>query len=649
MTRTAVLGVNAAHDAAACVLVDGHLAAAIAEERLSRIKYHEGFPQRAIRYCLDAAGLESMNEIDCLVINQYPKSDYDVNLRNQGYSGDLIVTPSHHLLHAYYAWVASGFSDAAVLILDGSGYSFGEYLRRGAPEMPGAPEFSEMEEAESFYTVVNGELSTLAKRWALWEASDPYYRFASLGHMYSMASQYIFGHWKHAGKTMGLAAYGDATAYPEPIIDISGEEMTIDTLWVTGLPPRSEKSPYHDPVCRNIAAKVQAELERAILFLVELLHRRTGQENLAVSGGVGLNSVTNGRILRESAFSGLFVTPAAGDAGVAIGAAIYGHSTLHGSVPCWSYRDDYHGRSYHRDEVTAALGDRRRLLRWEDPGEDTADRAAEDIASGLVIGWFESGSEFGPRSLGHRSILCDARDPGMRDYLNESVKFREVFRPYAASVLAEHAREYFDLDVEDPFMLIVAPVRAQHTAALPSVTHEDGTCRVQTLRPDHPGQFRRLVEGFFRRTGIPLVLNTSFNIRGEPIVETPAEAIACFLASNLDILYLEGHRVRKIRAAGDPAPGRLVPLLTPGLTLESRIGTRDGLALPAVHVVRTRTGHQAPLTDAEFALLSHTDGRRSTDEVSAAAGWPVWSGRTGLAALQERGLVAFAFPSDGPG
>lgn len=636
-----VLGLNTSHDAAACLLVDGELAVAISEERLSRVKYHEGFPHLAIRYCLDAAGLPDLNAVDCIVLNQLPECDYDVTLRVGGYRGLLIPNPSHHLLHAYYAWVASGWDDAAVLILDGSGYSFGEYQRLDRPDLGPAPEFSEMEEAESLYRIGGGDISLVSKRWALWHASRPYYRFASLGHMYSMASQYIFGSFKHAGKTMGLAAFGDPGACPDEIVDLSGPEMDLDTLWVTRLPPRSSLPAEQDEVCRNVAAKVQAELERAMLHLAEQLHQRTGATRLAVSGGVGLNSVTNGRLLRESSFTELFITPAAGDAGVAIGAALYGHRELTGSVPSWDYRHDYHGRVYGAAEVDAALAERADLVRWQDVAEETAALAAADIAAGSVVGWFDLGSEFGPRSLGHRSIICDPRVPGMKDYLNAHVKFREPFRPYAASVLSERAGEYFDLEVDDPYMLVVAQVRPEHLQLVPSIVHADGSCRIQSVRPDHQGRFRALIEAFDDLTGLPLVLNTSFNIRGEPIVETPSDAMECFLASNFDVLYLQGRRVTKVRAADAADPAILVPVLSPNLMLETELPTSRGAIGALRQLVRTRTGHRSQLAATEFSLLSHVDRQRSVAGIAELAGVPTAEAVDAFERLQNRGLVAF--------
>lgn len=542
--RLAVLGINSAHDASACLLIDGKPVVAIAEERLSRVKHHEGFPYQAVDYCLRASGLESLQAIDCVVLNQFPARTFDLEIRDNGYRGQLITNPSHHLLHAYYAWVASGFSEAAIMIVDGSGYSYREYLRRSSPLLGDPPPDPDMEEAESLYVARDNRIDLLGKRWALWEADETYCRFASLGHMYSMASQYIFGHWKHAGKTMGLAPLGDPNSFPELFVDVIEPEMIIHTDWPLRLPPRSSLPAHLDPVCRDLAAKVQAELERAMLYLASRLHQRTGQIRLCISGGVGLNSVVNGRILRELPYSEMFVTPASGDSGICIGAALYGYHQIARDRPRWNYRSDFHGRRYQKAEVMDAVAQRIGSLGVE-RAEDEATRAARDIADGLIVGWFEGGSELGPRALGHRSILCDPRTSEMRDHLNQTVKFREPFRPFAASVLAEHVHEYFDMAGEDPFMLIVAPVLPERRGSIAGVCHVDGTCRIQTVPVDYDGHLRALLESFMDLTGLPLVVNTSFNVRGDPIVETPGDAIDCFLKTNIDVLYIEGLRITK--------------------------------------------------------------------------------------------------------
>lgn len=639
----AVLGINSAHDASACLMLDDKLTVAISEERLSRIKHYGGFPHKAVEYCLRVGGLPSLDSVDCIVLNEHTWTDFTLDLRNNGFQGELITNPSHHLLHAYYAWIASGFTDMAILVVDGSGYSYGEYDRRKSPKLGVPPPYSEMEEAESLYVVKDGNLEVVSKRWALWETNTPYYRFGSLGHMFSMASQYIFGHWQHAGKTMGLAPYGDPTSFSEPFLELSVSSMEIHTEWVTRLPQRSPEPAHLDRVCRDLAAKVQTELERAMLHLCDHLHRETRQDRLCISGGVGLNSVANGLILRESQFSELFVTPAAGDSGIAIGGALYGYHRLTDRTPNWRYDNDYHGREYSDTEISEEIDQRKRRL-IQQTVDDSAAWAAQDIANGKVVGWFEGGSEFGPRALGHRSILCDPRDKGMRDRLNEIVKFREPFRPYAASVLSAHAPEYFDNAADDPFMLIVAQVQEARQETIPSVCHVDGTCRIQSVHPDHPGRFRNLIEHFFDITGVPLVLNTSFNIRGEPIVETPGDAMDCFLGCNIDVLYVENHRITKASVTAAVDPAELIPRLNNSLSLDTVIQSRHGAALPPQHHVQTRTGHRVPISQDEILLLQAIDGNKTITEIGReVSGTVSVDAITVFADFQLRGFVSFEF------
>jgi carbamoyltransferase len=641
MSRKIVLGINAAHDAAACLLINGELITAVPEERLTRSKRHEGYPYLSVQYCLETAGLGDLNNVDVIVINEYVRNDFGLDLRNSGYQGMLIVNPSHHMLHAYYAWIASAYEKPAVLVLDGDGYSYGEYQRRQSPLLGLAPDFSEMEEAESMYTVnALGEMSVVNKKWGLWEATEPYSRFPSLGHMFSVASEYIFGHMQHAGKTMGLAPYGNASTFPEPIITYTDTGLVIDTEWITRVPLRSDKPAHLDQVCCDIAAKVQEELERSIIHLCTWLHEATGATQLAFSGGVGLNSVANGLILRRTPFKELFVTPASGDSGIAIGAALYGHHAVFGERPCWNNYDNYHGRIYPRTAVMSALNSLAPFI-GVDPVADAADAAARDIASGKFVGWFEGGSEFGPRALGHRSILADPRPADMRDRLNASIKFREPFRPYAASVLTERTREYFDAVSGDPFMMTVVPIHDEARDVVASVCHMDGTCRIQTVDPDHPGLYRRLIERFAELTGTPMVLNTSFNIRGEPIVETPEDALRCYLACNLDVLYLDGLRITKtvldesVRDATE-----FVPCLNDSVTLGMHVPNIDGAAGSPVYFCQTRTGHRITVTELEHKVLLLIDGQRPVADYAAALALP--DATATFRGLQSRGLVAIA-------
>jgi len=302
MNGPLILGLNCAHDASACLIAGGLLQVAIAEERLTRVKHQRGFPEHAIRYCLAAAGLPSDAALDCIVVNQEPPVDYG-HLLAQVLPGcrdaRLIINPGHHLLHACYAFAASGFEEAAVMIVDGSGYSHGEYLRRQSPLIGAPPPYQEACEALSMYTFnAASGIEILVKQWGMWrENSGRRYRFPSLGHMYSLAAQHLFGDWQHAGKVMGLAPYGDSQALDLEIVRLTEEGVEVDPDWILTLPPPdTDLPPEQDPLARNLAARIQARLEAALFHLADLLFRRTGLADLCLSGGVALNSVCNGKL-----------------------------------------------------------------------------------------------------------------------------------------------------------------------------------------------------------------------------------------------------------------------------------------------------------------------------------------------------------------
>lgn len=644
-----ILGINCAHDASACLMIDGQIQVAILEERLSRIKHHEGFPHQAIDYCLHVAGIKDINAVDCIVMNQYPKTAHEIELQYRGYTNHLIINPSHHLLHAYYTYFASGFEDAAVLIVDGSGYHYGHYVVRNSPYLGPAPEFSEMDEAETLYLVRRGNITLVEKRWGLWHSSEPYYRFPSLGHMYSVASQYIFGDWVHAGKTMGLASYGYSNAMPFQIITKTDKGLVINTDWILKFP----KPTYDLPVLetklkRDMAAKVQAELEGALLYLVKRAYDATKSPNLCLSGGVALNSVANGRIIREGPFRNVFITPAANDGGIAIGAALYGYHHLNKVTPTFEHVSDFYGRAYDETEIATLIQNDPRIqyARIENPAE----QAAVDIVAGKIIGWFEGKSEFGPRALGHRSILCDPRQADMKDQLNSKVKFREVFRPYAASVLEEYTPEYFDMDYKNTYMLVVVSVHPEKRPIIPAVCHVDGTCRVQTVNARYDGNYRHLIEHFYNLTSVPLILNTSFNVRGEPIVETPFDALTCFLNSGIDVLYLESYRICKLtfdENTSITSLPRLIPYLNDKLTLITENRAEMGRWVKQFTSIQTQTGYRLPLDENLLRLVKIIDGQSTCDTLLQTINQVVpspWSAEEILSHLRKlhiNGVISF--------
>ena len=436
-----VLGINCAHDASACLMADGKVLRAILEERLTRNKHQSGFPFEAIKYCFKSTGLSNIREIDCVVVNRHPKRNPIVHRKSSSCvcpqcHNNVILNPSHHLLHALYVWAASGFEETAVLIADGSGYSYGEYLKHGHGYLGKPPTHCEMEEAESLYHFTKNGIKIIDKRWGEWnEQSANRFVFNSLGHMYSAASQYIFGHWTHSGKVMGLSSYGDKNNFPLNMIKKENGALLIKTDWIYQLKEKgTKKPPWEQEYCIDLAAKVQAELESGLLFLAAELFKKTASRNLCIGGGVALNSVANNKLRNSGLFENVFIAPASGDSGTAIGAAIFGYLKGVSGNRGLSIKNDFMGISYDDGAMLDALKSYQEYIQFQHV-IDAVPLASRDLENNKVIGWFDLGSEFGPRALGHRSILCNPRNENMKDHLNSKVKFRENFRPYGACVL----------------------------------------------------------------------------------------------------------------------------------------------------------------------------------------------------------------------
>lgn len=551
-----VLGLNCGHDAAACVVTASGVVAAVAEERLLRVKHVEGAPLRSIAAVLDITGLPADGSgIDAVAVNA-PEHFTGLDALREALPGCATVPwhigPSHHLLHACYAAAACGVPEPLVLVIDGSGYSFRLHKPATPPQLLGdPPRHPDACEALTAYRFgPDGRCDVLLKDWGQWvENTDERYRFPSLGHMYSLAAQHLFGSWTHAGKVMGLAPYGNPGGIPGEIVTCTADGVRVDTDWILSLPKVDRSQPMETvPLACDVAAKVQAELERAIRHLVGLLYERSPADTLCLTGGVALNSVCNGILAREGPFPGLFVTPAAGDSGVAIGAGAYAYRALTGALPDLSSTVEFLGPRYNAAAVRAALG-RRPALTHTEVGAVGA-RIARDVADGRFVGLFEGRSEFGPRALGHRSILADPRRAEVKELLNARVKFREAFRPYAACIPDSALGDWFELGRPSPHMLLVAHIRPDARARIPAVTHIDGTCRLQTVTDAEDGALAVAVREFGRLTGVPVLLNTSLNIKGEPICETPDEALDCMERSDLDVLYVEGHRVTRCEPGG---------------------------------------------------------------------------------------------------
>jgi carbamoyltransferase len=584
---TTILGLNAFHgDSSACLIRDGEIVAAAEEERFRRVKHWAGFPSEAIRYCLEEAKI-GLADVDHVALNQDSKANLgkkiaytltkrpDLGLvldriRNkrerEGVEAHLarevpgapfrgrVHAVEHHLAHLSSAFHVSPFEEAVVVSVDG----FGDF-------------------ASAAWGIGRGTDI---------DVEDRVYFPHSLGIFYQALTQFVdFPHYGDEYKVMGLAPYGqptflDAMRRIVRLDEAGGFSLNLDcfrhhrekidyewengspvvgTLFSSGLgellgPPRLPNEPL-EARHRDIARSVQAMYEEAFFHLLNALHARHAVDAVAIAGGCGMNSVANGKITRATPFRDVYVQSAAGDAGGAIGAA---YSVWHelGGERAPIMRHAYWGPCFgddviesllearHADIVAAGcaierIGDERELCR----------RTATAAANGEVVGWFQGRMEWGARALGNRSIVCDPRRADMKDILNLKIKRRESFRPFAPSILREAVPDWFEIDGDVPFMMQVFPIRAEQRSRIPAVTHVDGSGRLQTVERETNPRYYALIEAFRDLTGVPMVLNTSFN-ENEPVVCKPDEALDCFLRTRMDLLVLGDWTVRRLSQAG---------------------------------------------------------------------------------------------------
>jgi carbamoyltransferase len=545
-----VLGINRTQDASICLMHGSQLVWAIQKERLTRQKHHWGKPGDVRQHYRPALpGLE--RPIDVLV--ECFSSDAEIDslpAYEEELAATLTLAPgcrrlriSHHLAHLYSVFHPSPFREAAVMVVDGQGSPAAEFTEHwsGAADVPG-----DWREVSSFYTANRERVACIGKQ--LWDRDDT--RLVGLGMFYFLLTQALFPGEGNEGKAMGLAPHGDAGAMKLPPLDVDGYRVTIPAPW-RALLAEGARFRYGAPGvkfsdCANLAAAGQRAFEDALLALARWLHRETGLENLCFAGGTALNCSANERLLRETPFKRVFIPPAPSDAGTALGCAVYGLTELAGLSCDYLWRDDYLGPPPRQEDIDAALADAPDLLVERLPGRDAlCARVLDLLCAQKVVALFQGRSEFGPRALGHRSILGDPRSGRMRDWINARVKQREWFRPLAPVVLEEHADAYFDVPGASPFMQFAAPVRPERASTVPAITHVDGTARLQTVAQDGDPLLRGLLSGFHARTGVPVLLNTSFNGKDEPIVETPAQAIASFRRMPLHALAMPPYLVRK--------------------------------------------------------------------------------------------------------
>jgi carbamoyltransferase len=439
-------------------------------------------------------------------------------------------------------------------------------------------------ESESYYRFDGARIETLKKVWlkpVRGFLSDEFYFMPGLGALYSRVSIYIFAHWNKCGEVMGLAPYGRPDAI-KPLLEIKSDEVDVPEWGVEfdkPFLPEQERDWEANPSMqhwKDVAWRVQDDAESLLLKRATWLRQTTGAENLCMAGGVALNCVANGRIVREAGFDNVWIQPAAGDDGIAIGCAYYGYLALLKKPRSSVMTHAFLGAPYSDEDARAATDTWLvRLQTINTPSKNICRDTARLLSEGHVFAWFQGRSEFGPRALGNRSILADPRKAEMKDKLNKRVKHRQAFRPFAPVVLAERANEIFEGDEESPFMLLVKRVRPQWRDRIPAIVHVDGTARVQTVRQDQNERLYGLLKEFDAITGVPVLLNTSLNVKGEPIVETPADALACFLGTGIDYLALHDMLIAKNRFHRIVSPLRsayseMSSVVQRGLTVEVR-------------------------------------------------------------------------------
>ena len=560
-----ILGISCFyHDAAAAIVVDGKLLAAAQEERFTRKKHDQDFPIHAIEYCLNSAGFKAQ-ELDYIAfydkpfikfdrilqtyISTWPKGLFSFlkampvwikekiwipqTIRNRlDYEGEILFA-EHHMSHAASAFLVSPFEEAAILTTDGVGEWDCAAFGSG-----------------------KGNAITLTK-------SIPFPH--SLGLFYSAFTYYLGFRVNSAEyKVMGLAPYGEPRFYDlimKELVSLRDDgSFKLNMKYFTyeyglkmvgkrfarlfGEPvrkPESKLTQFH----KDVAASLQKATDTIVVKMARHVERETGMKDLCMAGGVALNCVSNSKVLEETSFHDVFVQPAAGDAGGAVGAAYYVYNTILNNPRNYSMEHVFLGPEFTDDEIEKLL--KSKSVSYRKCGRsDLLEETARMIADQKVVGWFQGRMEFGPRALGNRSIVADARNPKNQSVVNLKIKFRESFRPFAPSVLEDRTREYFDWDRPGPYMLFVANVR-KDKRTIPAVTHVDGSARLQTISRSQNALYYDLISEFDRQTGCPVIINTSFNVRGEPIVCTPDDAWRCFLRTEMDALVMGSFILEKGR------------------------------------------------------------------------------------------------------
>lgn len=559
-----IIGTGLSHNGSAVLLKDGRICIAIEKERLTRIKHDGGNDALAIKYCLEAEGIE-LSDVSLVVQTANfdipnPKQFKGKRIFNDENSPE-IITISHHLAHAYSAIGTSPFSEGAVMVIDGCGSPLSQYLALHPEEQKNIDGIlineSQMRcEKDSFYHFNDNKLTPLFKDFSeMEELTNDHLRMPttkhSIGGFYAAISNYIFGDMEDVGKLMGLAPFGRTNKFNFEAFEFVSERLYVKEDWKNNFTNPSKGYDYfkeYFSYYADVAKWAQEQVEKAIVNCLNYRIKRFPHKNLCYTGGVALNAVANAKLQDCLSENTIFFEPAAGDNGLALGCAFYGWiahlkkpKLMHDGNTCF-------GKQYLQEEINEIvkkeLNENFKKIFFEYE-EQLLLYCAEKLNEGKTVAWFQSGSEFGPRSLGRRSILAHPGIENMKNHINRNIKFREDFRPFAPAVLKDSVTEYFEVGRHSPYMILVDKTKPEYLQQLNNVTHCDGTARVQTVDETWNPKFAKLITEFYKHSGIAVLLNTSFNKKGIPIVETPLEAINLFKETALDILVLENTLIEK--------------------------------------------------------------------------------------------------------
>ena len=555
---TIVMGISIGHNRGAAIAIDGEIKVAISNERITRIKTDrsEHLPVESMRYCIDALGLK-YTDIDTFVYN----TTEDVNYTPEefsyetGLSTDKLMFMPHHLAHAYSTFFASGFDDAAVVVADAMGSVYNDetpikdwYTLDESGLNPG----EHFAEAYSIYHFSRSERK-IEQKYSKWlpypfrETDNT--EQTSVGHKYGTgARQLVYSPasntWQ-AGKLMGLASYAQKEFVDSHDVQTQFEEDNMRIQMGRFYENVNWESDFQ--IKANVAGLYQREQELASLHLTKMAKKMTGSDRVCVAGGSFLNCNTNEMIIRSGLWTTAYFMPPADDGGIPIGCAYYGSHVLMNKFPIESnWMTPYLGKTYSDQEIEDVLDFHQNSISWTLlPEDQLVEIASEFLNQNKVIGWFQNGSEMGPRALGNRSILASPKDAWMPNYINSEVKLREWYRPFAPSVLFEEQADIFELDTYSPYMLVTTEVKPEWRERIPGVTHIDNTSRYQSVTSTNNPKYHKLISSFYKKSGVPVVLNTSFNGPEEPIVETPANAVNTFLKRNLFALVINNYLITR--------------------------------------------------------------------------------------------------------